>query len=362
MAIIVGGVFYFTVFVVPVVAGGRSVNVLTGTTVGDMVAKGLIRGRRGDIVAVRTRSVITTGGGGEAVVLVNGKPARPGQQLTHGDVLTMRTGADVVEPLHTRTETIGPSIAYEGVGPVETVVSPGTFGYRRVQYGFLSHQIVSSTVATEPVPRIILRTTPSTGKKTIALTFDDGPWTGSTAAILKILQANGARATFFQIGRQARAHPAWTRMLVKAGMLVGNHSESHPARTSKLPAATISWQITKAESDITAATGGIKPLYFRPPGGTIVRSMRPVLAKLGMRLVEWDIDTLDWTSPPPASIVNRVLKRARDGAVVLMHDGGGNRMATVTALPIILKALKAEGYSFVTVDQLRSIPVRMGGM
>lgn len=348
-------VFYFTVFVVPVVAGGRSISVPSGTTVGDVISRGLVQGHRGDVVAVRSRSVEATGRGGAAIVLVNGKPAAANQRLKRGDVVTTRKGPDVVEPLRTRTETITPQVEYEGFGPVRTVLTAGTPGSRRVTYGSLSGQIVTRHTTLAPVPRVVLRTRPSSGKKVIALTFDDGPWRGQSAAILKILLANHVRATFFEIGRQARAHPAWSRMLAKAGMLIGNHSETHPLNAKKLSAAKISWQITQAETDITAASG-TRPLLFRPPGGTVVPAMKPVLAKLGMRLVQWDIDTNDWKRPPTTSIINTVLKHARNGAVVLMHDGGGDRRHTIAALPVILRALKAEGYTLVTLDQLKSLP------
>jgi len=359
VAAVPGAVLYFTVLTVPVVAGGRSMSVLSGTTAGDLVGKGLVKGRRGNVLSARTRSVVATGGGGAAVVLVNGRPTPPTRELKRGDVVTMRKGSDVVEPLRTRVETIVPTVRYEGTGPVQAVISTGRPGSRRIQCGSLSGQVVKRVTTVEMVPSIVLRTRPSTGKKVIALTFDDGPWPGQTAAILKILKANGAHATFFQIGRQARLHPAWSRMLAKAGMLMGNHTESHPYPLDRLPAPQVARQITEAQADITAACGQ-KPRYFRPPGGVTAPAMYPVLAKLGMKWVQWDIDTKDWRRPSTASIVNKVLKNARDGAVVLMHDGGGDRSHTIEALPIILRALKAEGYTFVNIDQLRRLPHRMG--
>jgi chitin deacetylase len=193
----------------------------------------------------------------------------------------------------------------------------------------------------------------------IALTFDDGPWPVQTSAILKILQANNIRATFFEIGQQARHNPKLSRMLTDAGMLVENHSESHPLNLNRLPAAQVAYQIDKAETDITNASGQ-KPVYFRPPGGNTTASMYPVLTKLGMKWVQWDIDTNDWKEPPVGNIVNSVVKGARPGAVVLMHDGGGNRSHTIAALPTIIQKLKAQGYVFVTLDSLGRLPHTMG--
>jgi chitin deacetylase len=85
-----------------------------------------------------------------------------------------------------------------------------------------------------------------------------------------------------------------------------------------------------------------------------------VLKQQGMRWVQWDIDTDDWQRPPAATIIQRVVTQARPGAVVLMHEGGGDRSHTIAALPVIIAKLKAMGYVFVTLDGLARLPHVMG--
>jgi peptidoglycan/xylan/chitin deacetylase (PgdA/CDA1 family) len=206
---------------------------------------------------------------------------------------------------------------------------------------------------------VIRRTPLQSGVKTVALTFDDGPWPGSTQAILKILQQNGVVATFFEIGRQARNSPSLSRQVADAGMEMGNHSETHPLNLGRLSAAGVANEIRYAQKDITRASGKA-PTFFRPPGGNTTAAMYPALAKLGLGWVQWDIDTLDWQRPPANKIVGRVLRNVRPGAVVLMHDGGGDRSQTVKALPTIIQKLREQGYVFVTISALSSVPHRMG--
>ncbi len=359
LVVVVSAILYFTVFTISVTVQGRPMRVATGTTAGDLVKDGAVNARRGAVIAVKTRAVLKAGAGGPVIVVVDGKPVSPATVLRNGDVVSARNGANSVEPLKVRKAALAPSARFIGSGPVQTTVASGTPGLESVQYGSISGQIASRKVIKAPVMRLVVRTHPSTGKKLIALTFDDGPWPGQTEAILKILQANKVPATFFEIGRQARGRPALSRMLVQAGMLVGNHSESHPEHMNRLSAAQVAAQITQAENDITAASGQ-RPVYFRPPGGNVSPAMYGVLNSLGMQWVQWDVDTDDWKRPSAETIVNRVLAGARDGAVVLMHDGGGDRSHTIEALPIIIRALKAEGYTLVRLDGLRSLPHRMG--
>jgi peptidoglycan/xylan/chitin deacetylase (PgdA/CDA1 family) len=291
--------------------------------------------------------------------MVDGRSAPAKVRLHNGDVVVGENGPDIAEPVKVRTEAIPLAIKYEGDGPVETIVTTGSPGTRQVRYGSISGEVVSRRVVEEPVARVVARTVPASGAKLIALTFDDGPWPGQTAAVLKILQANHVPATFFQIGRQSRAHPGLSRMLTNSGMLIGNHSETHPLNLGKLSAAQVSSEITRAEADISAASGQ-RPKYFRPPGGNTAAAMYPVLGKLGLKWVQWDVDTEDWKAPPAAAIESRVLKGAKPGAVVLMHDGGGDRSHTIAALPGIIQKLKAKGYVFVTLDGLRRLPHVMG--
>jgi peptidoglycan/xylan/chitin deacetylase (PgdA/CDA1 family) len=352
-------VLYFTVLTVSVNVDGQRVRASSSATVGDLLARGLITGRSGDLVAVLPGTVLQTGGGEKPYAMVNGHDAVPGVRLRDGDVVAGHDGTDTVEPILERTEPIPFDVSYVGSGPIETIETTGEPGLQVVRYGAGSGEIVSRATVELATAEVIRCDPPLEGAKLIALTFDDGPWPGQTAAILHILETAHIRATFFEIGRQAREHPGLSRMLASAGMLIGNHTETHPLHLDRLTDIAVGAQIAQAQNDITQASG-TRPRYFRPPGGNTAPAMFPVLARLRVKWVEWNVDPHDWQRPLARTIVARVMRGVRPGAVVLMHDGGGDRSRTIAALPVIIAKLKARGYVFVTLDSLPSLPHVMG--
>jgi peptidoglycan-N-acetylglucosamine deacetylase len=361
LGLVVAGIalLYFMVFTVAVTVDGKSVRLPAGSTVSTLFARGLVMRAPGNLVSAKDRHVLKAGGGGRAFISANGVKLAEDSRLVASAVLVSAPGADVVEPTRISTEPIPVPTKYEGDGPIETVIQTGTPGVREVKVGIISKQVVSKKQKVAPVAKIIVRQAPTNGAKVVALTFDDGPWPGSTKAILKILKANGIKATFYEVGRQARRMPALSRAVADAGMEMGNHSETHPLSLGRLSAKGVAQEIERAQHDITKASGKA-PKSFRPPGGNTTAAMYPVLSKLGIRWVQWDVDTDDWKRPSAGKIVSRVVRNVRPGAVVLMHDGGGNRSHTVQALPEIIKRLKAMGYTFVTIDQLPKVPHRLG--
>lgn len=359
LLVVLLGILVFAVFTAQLTVDGRRVRVRADTTVGDLERRGLVGGHAGNLVSAGSRRVLSLGGGDPRQTLVDGVVAAADQRIRNGETIVGRNGGDVVEPVKRRTEAIPLTVKYEGAGPVETIVTTGSPGTLGIRYGSKSGQVVSRRVEKEPVARLVVRSQPAAGAKLIALTFDDGPWPGQTEAVLKILQRNHVPATFFEIGQQARAHPGISRTLTDAGMLIGNHTETHPLNLGRLSSSRVASEIDRAETDISAASGQ-RPKYFRPPGGNTTSAMYPVLSKLELQWVQWDIDTEDWKQPPSSAIVGKVLAQARPGAVVLMHDGGGNRAHTIAALPTIIAKLRAQGYVFVTLDGLRTLPHRMG--
>ena len=362
LAVVVVGVvavLYLTFFTVSLSVDGRSVRLPAGSTVSTLYAKGLVDRKPGNLVSAKDGHVLKQGAGDPPFISANGVKLVAESPLPGSAVLVSASGADVVESTHVTTEPIPAPTQYEGAGPIETVVQNGTAGVREIKVGDISNQVVSKKQKVAPVAKIVARQQPTSGAKVVALTFDDGPWPGSTKAILKILQANGIKATFYEIGRQARTMPDLSRAVANAGMEMGNHSETHPLNLGHLSAVGVANQINQAQYDITKASGKA-PLSFRPPGGNTTAAMYPVLAKLKLRWVQWDVDTDDWKKPSAGNIVSRVVRNVRPGAVVLMHDGGGDRSHTVAALPQIIKQLKAMGYSFVTISQLPAVPHRMG--
>jgi peptidoglycan/xylan/chitin deacetylase (PgdA/CDA1 family) len=184
--------------------------------------------------------------------------------------------------------------------------------------------------------------------KYVVLTFDDGPDPVYTPQVLDILAAYGAKATFFEVGRNVAKHPALTKRIHDAGHSVQNHTWTH-TDLRKLSATSFRQEVVPTDQAIRAQTGST-PACLRPPYGGVNYTVKQRAKALGKDLVVWDIDSRDWTKPGTAAIVRRVLAGVHNGSVILMHDGGGNRSQTVAALPTILKSLTAKGYGFRTLS------------
>ncbi len=186
-------------------------------------------------------------------------------------------------------------------------------------------------------------------RRDVALTFDDGPGQ-YTHSILNILKRTHTPATFFVIGEWARAYPQLVAAEVRDGFEVGDHTETH-AYLSELPPLAQARQISDAASAIRRA-GAPAPVLFRPPYGAFTGSTLSILHQLRLLMVLWSVDTSDYARPGVAKIIYTALSGARPGAIILMHDGGGDRAETVAALPRIIRRLRARGFHLVTISQL----------
>ena len=184
----------------------------------------------------------------------------------------------------------------------------------------------------------------------IALTFDDGPNPYYTPQVLAVLQRYGIKATFFDVGYLIADFPNIVRQEHNQGNIVANHSWSHPVLTN-FSAQGIQSQLTST-TNIIQATIGVRPTFFRPPYGAINTQVLAQARNLHYTTVMWDGSAEDWELPGVSTIVNKTLYYAHDGAILLLHDGGGNRAETVAALPIIISTLQSRGFKFVTVQQL----------
>ena len=186
--------------------------------------------------------------------------------------------------------------------------------------------------------------------KIIALTFDDGPWPNYTNQILGILKKNNIKATFFWIGRNLVTYPEIAKQVVVAGHAIGNHTWSHSYRN--MSQANAAKEIDQTATIIERTTN-VKTTLFRPPGGILNNGPAGYALSKKYVVLLWSDDSEDYAKKLTVNtIVNRVLKSAKPGGMVLMHDGGGDRSRTVQALPIIINSLKNQGYKFVTVPEL----------
>ena len=206
-----------------------------------------------------------------------------------------------------------------------------------------------------PTPHL-MRTAPGEGdQRTVALTFDDGPgpWTDE---VLEVLTRENLKATFFVLGKSAAANPDQVKRIYEAGHAVENHSWSHPSPGRKgWNKRTLLGQIQRTSAEISKITGQ-QPCYFRPPEGVVEGAEKQTLAA-GLSIVLWSVDTRDWATRGPSAAA-RIRDRARLGLneqhpVVLLHDGGGDRRATVEALPGVIDDYRRHGYTFVTLQDGR---------
>jgi peptidoglycan-N-acetylglucosamine deacetylase len=186
-------------------------------------------------------------------------------------------------------------------------------------------------------------------QRVVALTFDDGP-SPYTPGIVRELVRMHAPATFFIVGQQLRYFAAGLRDEVRNGFVIGDHTENHPP-LNLMGAAAQYAQIDQAASRIRGL-GAPFPRLFRPPYGIYDANTFSILRRLRMLMVMWSVDPRDWLRPGTRTIVRRVLAGVRPGAIVEMHDGGGDRGQTAAALPAIIVGLRRRHYDLVTVPQL----------
>lgn len=181
-------------------------------------------------------------------------------------------------------------------------------------------------------------------KKKIALTFDDGPHPVYTEQVLQVLDQGNIPATFFLLGQNIEEHQDLVKEIDAKGHLIGNHTYHHVQVTS-LPLDQACEEIQKT-SDLIESLTGKGTEYVRPPFGTWSEGLED---RLNLIPVMWTIDTLDWTTENVDEIVCRVTEQAEENGIILMHDG---YESTVQALERFIPLLEAEGYEFVTVDQV----------
>jgi peptidoglycan/xylan/chitin deacetylase (PgdA/CDA1 family) len=183
----------------------------------------------------------------------------------------------------------------------------------------------------------------------IALTFDDGPGP-YTPRVLSVLEREKVPATFFEVGVLERYFYASTAAIVSDGDAIGDHTELHSAM-SRLSRSGQRNQLLEDASAVEEQ-GARFPRLFRPPYGMWNNTTLALLQRYRMLMVLWTVDTNDYRRPGVKAIVKAALAGARPGAIILLHDAGGNRSQTVAALPKIIAGLRRRHYRLVTVPRL----------
>ena len=200
----------------------------------------------------------------------------------------------------------------------------------------------------------------SSNRRSIALTFDDGPSPG-TLHLLDYFAQQGVRATFFQCGANVQRHPEIARAVQRAGHEIGNHTFSHPRLCPRL-----GWQLNVrsrqnvfdefAQTQHVLHGLGIGPVLLRAPYGLRWFGMRQAQRQLGLLGVMWTVIGHDWEWEPEA-VADLVLAKAAPGGIVCLHDGRDTRPnpnidTTIAAVKRIVPALQRQGYTFETVSEL----------
>lgn len=283
---------------------------------------------------------------------------RPGAGALAADVYRRRRAAGALGVLAAVALLIG-IMAGAGGGPAAArhvaALGTGYFAELRTLAGAGPGSFTAAQRSAEAAAiNRTLRSTPyvrvaGAQHREIALTFDDGPGP-YTPAVLAALERAGAPATFFEVGVLERYFHAATSAIVARGDPIGDHTENHAPMTR----LSLRDQQRQLLEDATAlgALDAPFPRLFRPPYGLWNANTLRLLDRYRMLMVLWTVDTGDYQAPGVATIVRRAVQGARPGAIILLHDAGGNRSETVAALPRIIAALRRRGYRLVTVPRL----------
>jgi peptidoglycan-N-acetylglucosamine deacetylase len=252
-------------------------------------------------------------------------------------------------------------VGYDGEGPFMRVRNPAAEGRRHLIADPASGLIVAQSYSQIPLPYSIQRTGAGAGK-TVALTFDDGPDPVFTDQVLDVLRAEKVPAAFFLIGSNMLHNPDVVARIVADGHEIGNHTFFHPD-TEQISDLRQQLELN-AEQRLLASITGLRTALYRSPyarglGPLTASQARPLLTvtNAGYLAVGSDIVPPDWQETSPEALVDFTLAelRPKGSNVIVLHDAGGDRSATVAALPMLIRALRAEGYAFVSLAELLGV-------
>ena len=260
----------------------------------------------------------------------------------------------------------GQEVNEEGEGDILRVIDRPANGSRTISMDSENFTVTDERMPT--YPRSYTIQLYGYHPKKLALTFDDGPDPKWTPKILDILKRENVKATFFVIGEQAENNVGLLKRYISEGHEIGNHTFTHPD-ISEISPRQLELELNLTER-LFASKLGLQPLYFRPPYSIDQEpdtndQAAPVdmVEQMGYIIIGNKIDTDDWNEHPrksPQEITDGVLQQMEAmkdrpwfrGSVILMHDGGGDRSATVAALPLLIDTLRAKGYEIVPVSEL----------
>ena len=222
-------------------------------------------------------------------------------------------------------------------------------------YGVTVNRLQDLPGGVKPAPQSVKSVSPVTAAGGyMALTFDDGPYPPYTDRLLDVLKEKKAHATFFLVAEQAQRHPELVKRALAEGHTVGLHAFRHRDFL----------KLTEEERQNDLALGkkvlhditGKEPVYWRPPHGFRDFSVMEVAAAEKLTVVNWSVIPRDWTGIGKQEIHNRVMDKAENGSIVLLHDGDSpfykaSRQATVDAVALLIDSLREKGYHLVSLEE-----------
>ena len=186
-----------------------------------------------------------------------------------------------------------------------------------------------------------------TEEKQVAISFDAAWGADKTQQILDVLKEYEVTATFFLVGFWVDKYPDMVKAIDEAGMEIGTHSNTHPDM-AKLDKSTILSELETSISKIRDITGK-EVTVFRAPYGSYNNTLLKTTEELGLKTIQWDVDSLDWKGLSAAQVTDRVMKNAQNGSIILMHNNADN---VVESLRLTLDWLKMKGYKVTSVGEL----------
>ena len=357
-----------------------------GSTAQDIINLGYAHPLNGNLVAVcaegEVPEILEQGSGERYTLRVNGEETDVDKyRLAENDILEFSNGSDTTEAVVAQNTDIpcGAQVPEDKYFLVKIgyVIQWGKAGVSSIVTGVHSGKTVDLGITEEPKDLIIGlgdKINPIDGRRLVSITFDDGPDLIYTPQYLDILSRYGAKATFFNLGSQVDAgedYAALSRRCIEEGHQVASHTYSH-SDLLKLDDDARADEITRSLSTVSQACG-VSSNVIRPPYGNFYGSSFLAYLQAGGNLAYtayWGLDSQDWDiehqgyglEDGAAKIVSNCTEVAGatlatnpdafNGSIILMHDAGGNRDRDVLALPQIIEAYQAQGFEFVTMNEL----------
>jgi peptidoglycan/xylan/chitin deacetylase (PgdA/CDA1 family) len=188
-------------------------------------------------------------------------------------------------------------------------------------------------------------------KRQVALTFDDGPDARSTPALLDLLRQHDVEAAFFVIGKRVDAEPKLANQILRGGHLLENHTYQHSNATNFYSTARLTEELSRTQQTIQKHTG-ITPRFFRPPVGLSNPNTFRAAAALNLKVIGWNIRSLDRRLTDPEVIVRRIERRLQPGAIILLHDADIPAERLLATVKLLLAKVREHGYEVVRLDRM----------